>query len=587
MSEQDTEKLLVDSVNDAARTVNGRFVTFLTVGAYIAVTVASTTDESLVRGSLVTLPLLNVNIPTIGPFGFYMVAPWLILALHWDLLLQLSVLSRKVLRFHDAFAGSSQEQRDALRDRLATYHYIRFLSGEQSGRLGSVLRAIPIFGSMVVLPLVLLCFTHFRSLPLRDFWVTVSQRLALSIDVLVILIVLYPIAQRDARGSTEPTGHGHLRSLLSLRNGVIAACLSVFVLSVLAWYHERADFRTSRWHRTTLDLRFRDLTGGNLAPGTINRLMDGDVQQQDDELASIAQSHLLQGRDLRGANFYTAALPKLDLRTLKGDKPGHDKVTSLRRANLSWALMQKVLLNDTDLSEANLNGTWLQGAQMVNTKLPRAQLDDAKLQEANLSGAGLEGAVLRRAQLQGATLVGTTLRRTKLANANLKGANLRGADLQKSDLSEADLEGADLSGADLRGALLRGAKLEGSRWCKTKIDKADLEGTNCAPVDVCAVNDPPPLGGTRQCCMSRTCGSCEGSALRDHLVELACDDPYAARGLSRQALAKDAELSDFAEKLVAKASDKDCPGVRLLPADMLGDLRNLHKDSAPLHPVEQ
>ena len=38
---------LLDVVNDAAKAVGSRFVTFLTAGVYIGITVASTTDEML------------------------------------------------------------------------------------------------------------------------------------------------------------------------------------------------------------------------------------------------------------------------------------------------------------------------------------------------------------------------------------------------------------------------------------------------------------------------------------------------------------------------------------------------------------
>src|SRR5262249_55255450 len=228
--------------------------------------------------------------------------------------------------------------------------------------------------------------------------------------------------------STEHTAHGRLRFLLSL-SVVGIACLSVLVVSVDAWYSEfgRDDPPKTRWHETTLDLHAKDLTGGHLAPGTINRLMDGDAQTRTDELVSIAQSHVLQGRDLRGAYMYTAVLPKMDLRTLK-PKKGDSKVrTRLNVADLSWSQMQEVQLNDTDLRRANLNGARLQGATMPRAELRHAHLDDAQLQEATLSRALLDRASLHKTQLQGADLENTILVGAVLTEANLQGANLRGA----------------------------------------------------------------------------------------------------------------------------------------------------------------
>src|SRR5436190_13089342 len=102
--DQLAEKLL-GSVNDAAAAVSSRFVTFVSVGAYVAVTVASTSHEMLLRATnLVTLPLLNAQIPIIGAFGFYTIAPWLIVLLHSDLLLQLSILSTELERFESELA---------------------------------------------------------------------------------------------------------------------------------------------------------------------------------------------------------------------------------------------------------------------------------------------------------------------------------------------------------------------------------------------------------------------------------------------------------------------------------------------------
>src|SRR6185369_16122469 len=117
--EQYAEKLL-GSVNDAAAAVSSRFVTFVSVGAYVAVTVAATTHEMLLRASsLVTLPLLNAQIPIIGPFGFYSIAPWLIVLLHSDLLLQLSILASELERFDQEVTKLPQQKRTMLRQRVA------------------------------------------------------------------------------------------------------------------------------------------------------------------------------------------------------------------------------------------------------------------------------------------------------------------------------------------------------------------------------------------------------------------------------------------------------------------------------------
>jgi hypothetical protein len=223
---------------------------------------------------------------------------------------------------------------------------------------------------------------------------------------------------------------------------------------------------------------------------------------------------------------------------------------------------------------------------MARVKLQDADLDGAQLQEADLKNAQLDRAELPTAQLQGADLENASLLGAVLTQANLRGANLRGARLKLADLSEADIEGADLSGANLSGARLRGAKLRGTLLCGATIHKADFDGTNLDQANLCAAADHPlaeemgfiPRVCFGQCCLrevdpsGRQCKyEVHPSASPEYLVTLACRDAYTARGLSKQALR--AERSGLASDLLTKASDADCPGVRLLPIRTLAELR--------------
>src|SRR5690348_14461923 len=161
-AEQYAEKLL-GAVNEAAGAVSGRFVTFVTVGAYVAVTVASTTHEMLLRAaSLVTLPLLNAQIPIIGPFGFYSIAPWLIVLLHSDLLLQLSILSNELERFDQEASGLPDDQQTMLRQRMANFYYVLYLAGQAPSRFLHLLSAFITWVTAVVLPLALLLWIQIR-----------------------------------------------------------------------------------------------------------------------------------------------------------------------------------------------------------------------------------------------------------------------------------------------------------------------------------------------------------------------------------------------------------------------------------------
>ena len=592
---KDAEHLL-DFVNDAAAAVNAHFVTFLTVGVYIAVTIASTTDEMLVRGSLVTLPLLNVQIPISGVFGFYMAAPVLIFGMHVYLLLLLSALARKLSYFEAALADLGDTQRNRLRDRVVSYQFVQFLSSGARDRISGLVPALVFFGCMIAFPLGLLGWTLFRFLPLRDLEVTSVHRVVLFADVAVVWLFLSrPMVERDARLRANAPSRGWA-PLIALAAVGLAGCAAVVFLAVIAGRECRFCYQPS------LDLTNKVLTAKELTPETINALKDGDVEKRQSELAKVLQLSVLQGRDLRGAKFKGAVLPKIDLRTLTLQN-GKLVPTRLCGADLTWTQMQEVLLDDADVRGAKLQGAQLQGASMRRVAMQNADLDGAQLQEAKLSGAHLEGAQLPSAQLQGAILEDALFFAANLKGAQLQGANLRGAQLQGADLTDADLSGADLSGANLDGAVLRRAKLGGSLLCGTAIGEADFDGAILDLVDICAAAEFP-FGGndelTPPVCQCSTAlaneyyscrPQCDEARYRDalqgQLTRLACKDPYVARGLSARALREPRKQSTgLAAILVKLVGAEDCPGVELLPDGTVESLRELSggaiaKKSAP------
>ena len=87
------EKAL-EAANTAAGMVHNLYITFLLLGTYIGIIIASTTDEQLLRVSSVTLPLLNVALPILG---FYIITPWLFVLFHFNLLYQYAMLGGAAL----------------------------------------------------------------------------------------------------------------------------------------------------------------------------------------------------------------------------------------------------------------------------------------------------------------------------------------------------------------------------------------------------------------------------------------------------------------------------------------------------------
>lgn len=99
IAEKPDAKALLDAANSASERVAGLHVAFMAVCAYVLVIVFGTTDLDLLMGKGVRLPVVNVDVPIVG---FYAFAPYLVVLVHFNLLLQLQLLSRKLFAFDAA-----------------------------------------------------------------------------------------------------------------------------------------------------------------------------------------------------------------------------------------------------------------------------------------------------------------------------------------------------------------------------------------------------------------------------------------------------------------------------------------------------
>ncbi len=200
-----------------------------------------------------------------------------------------------------------------------------------------------------------------------------------------------------------------------------------------------------------------------------------------------------RGRNLRGAIFDAASLPKVDFTgaelqgaSLDGAQLQgaslHD--ANLQDASLVYSQLQGASLRAAQLQGASLNIAKLQGASLDDAKLRGAALEAAQLQGASLDRAQLHGASLNSAQLQGASLVNAQLQGAALDSAKLQGASLDGAQLQGASLGGAELQAASLNIARLQGAILDGAQLQGASLYGAQLQGASLRDTNLEWADL-------------------------------------------------------------------------------------------------------
>ena len=88
---------LLKAVNSASGKAFALWITFLSVGTYLTITIGTTTHLQLLLAGPVKLPLLGVDLPL---FAFYGFAPPLFVVLHPHVLMQLYLLA-PLLRLFD------------------------------------------------------------------------------------------------------------------------------------------------------------------------------------------------------------------------------------------------------------------------------------------------------------------------------------------------------------------------------------------------------------------------------------------------------------------------------------------------------
>ena len=155
-----------------------------------AVIVFGTTDLDLLIGKGIKLPFVDVEMPIVGFFAF---APFILVLVHFNLLLQLQLVSRKLFAF-DA-AAQQDNGIGGLRDRLHIFPFTYYLVGQPSPLVKPFL-AVMTSITLVLLPRFVLFSMPLAFLAYQEESVTWLQRLAILLDVALITIfwptILHP-----------------------------------------------------------------------------------------------------------------------------------------------------------------------------------------------------------------------------------------------------------------------------------------------------------------------------------------------------------------------------------------------------------
>ncbi|MGZ5018756.1 MAG: pentapeptide repeat-containing protein, partial [Methylobacter sp.] len=143
------EKLL-EAANSASQTVAALHVAFLAFVTYLGVIVWGTSHDDLLRISPVKLPILDVELPLTN---FYSFVPWMVVLLHFNLLMQLELLSSKLwnldLDLPDTPAGQQ------VRDRLFIFPFTHLIAGRSQVWLIRWLLSLVVGITIIALPLLM------------------------------------------------------------------------------------------------------------------------------------------------------------------------------------------------------------------------------------------------------------------------------------------------------------------------------------------------------------------------------------------------------------------------------------------------
>jgi uncharacterized protein YjbI with pentapeptide repeats len=520
------EKLL-EAANSASQTVAALHVAFLAFTAYLGVIVWGTTHEDLLRISPVKLPILDVELPLTT---FYSFVPWMLVLLHFNMLMQLELLSCKLWNLDrdlpDTPAGKQ------VRDRLFIFPFTHLIVGRSEVWLIRWLLSLVVGITVIALPLLVLLAAQIRFIPFHDEAITWSQRLAVWIDA-GMLITLWPLI-----ASPQDRAREWWRNFGFHLFGYWPALLRYF--SILGWNRLMRSIQ-GRWANPPMhEIAPRPM----LHPGTepkgmifllvsvpvivlvsIFALIPGSITVQTyynpekvkpEDAPSYFEDWLIRKvpetwLSVAGHKYDVVSCTSLELaekseasilQVMLGPCSWFDldffpRNLNLKEARLvpkevSLSLLTRAIDPDKQVRDVafkefdglNLQNRDLRFANMFGAVLPKADLRHVQLQGAILLKAKLQGVVgWDKTQLQGAILGGTQLQGAGLIEADLQGADLRGANLQGAalgwaKLQSADLRGADLLGAGLNEAKLQGADLRGAKLQGTNLLKADFQGAD-------------------------------------------------------------------------------------------------------------
>lgn len=498
---------LAQALDQATGEVRRAFLWFGSFAVYLVTTVAATTHEQLLKGTLLRLPLLGVDLPIVG---FYLIAPVVFLLLHGNLLFQLHLLGRCVRS-----VPPSERQPEGQPGAGPTFIVTQYLMGGLGGF--RLLLAPAVWLTVLVFPVAALTFVQIRFLPYHSEAITAAHRALVLADVAMALglwtLTIHDLGVSSRRGWVARLGRIAPAALLRRLVGTagyallvaIGVAMVMFSLRIAVISDEHIELREDAGYvlMDPVDRRLEGISPCDHDPAVIRPLrQDAAAPPLAEAVCAWGDGPLAWLRPVTPPVRFAAApqqtMPCLtylmfeapttpldmrrnliargvDFRGTGTQSQAYGGGFDLRGRDLRFADFTGARLDRADLRGANLFGAVLARASLEAADLgdiARTEFDRCEFLTFDGGGRAFCRTFARQSSLEGARLV-----RARLTKADLQRADLRHADLTGAELSEADLEGAWLGEADLADAVLNGAWLDRAQLAEARLVGANL---NCA-----------------------------------------------------------------------------------------------------------
>jgi len=401
---------------------NKLFIVFYLFTLYIFVSVLGTTDLMLL------LPTDTFKMPLIGfdlnIIYFYVLAPLLLLSLHFNLLFHY----HEHLKRLDTYKGDFEIE--TIDSSMYNYVYIALKNGSKKGSAMRVLLWLLIY----LFPLLVFVSIYQRFADYHDEVITTLHLVIIWIDIILICSSIY--ANKKYFNST----------LFSLFFAAFIALVGV-VESSYYYYFFYPVVQSSYKQNTIPDFQTQGLYYKGIC--SLHRFFlgsDKDVSKDcfprivvtDEKISKISPSTLYIPRYIMKDDEKQALQERERERRLILE---YGERVNLSNRNLRYANFENCIL-----TRADMHNTQLQGASLIQTHLQAVKLNDAQLQDADMRSAKLQGAWVLNAQLQRVSLIGADMSGAYFDESNLSYARMMGADLKNTSFYGSDMQSADMRG---------------------------------------------------------------------------------------------------------------------------------------------